>query len=125
MAFLKFSGNAPKRFSPGGVLPTETDSRAPGHVRCHAGTRPTGSLTTVKRRAASATRQGDASTAAGGTERDGAADFGHAGVHRLHLRDLHDESYRVDKVSHPGAAGILAGDESLRRPSDGDVATAS
>ena len=122
MAFLQFFRNGLKRFSPGGVLPTETDSRAPGHVSCHAGTRPTGSLT---RSARAGTRQGDASTVAGGSTRGGAANFGHAGTHRLHLRNLHDESYAMDMVSLPGMAGNSTGGEVPRRPSDGDVDTSS
>ena len=62
---------------------------------------------------------------AGDSNHGGAADPGHAGAHRLHYTTPRDESYAMDMVSLPGMAGNSTGGEVPRRPSDGDVDTAS
>ena len=74
-------------------------------------------LTWVNRAHASRSRQRHVISPAGGQNCDGAADFVLAGVVRLHLRHLRDKGYLVDKATHPGVAGIVDGDEVLRRSS--------
>ena len=95
-------------------LPTATEGWAPGHVCCHASDRPTSRFDLVKKRAR---RHASVSTPAGGLNRDGAAEIWLAGVVRLHLRLQCDEGYLVDKATHRGVAGIVDGDEVLRRSS--------
>ena len=72
-------------------------------------------LTWVNRAHVSALRHRHVTAPAGGHNRDGAADFVLAGAPRLHLQLLRDETYLVDKATHPGVAGNLTGDEALRR----------
>ena len=79
-------------------------------------------LTWVNRAHTSRSRHRHVTAPAGGQNCDGATDFMLTGAPRLHLRLLRDETYLVDKATHPGVAGNLTGDEALRRRRTGYTA---
>ena len=93
--------------------PRKHDTRASG---------PQAGLTEVNRRAHII---GDVTMVTGGRNHDGAAALRLAGERRWHSTNLRYTGYQTGMVLHRGAAGFLAGDESLRRWRSADTEMAN